>query len=81
MRVKVDQIPEGLDRDHSPWDGFFLIQGLTEELLKRLVGALTELSQKLSIKPKMGRKASWATPLRGLSILGMVKTYCLWGKG
>jgi hypothetical protein len=43
MRVKVDEISESLDRDHSPWHGFFFIQCLTEELLKRLKGALAEL--------------------------------------
>lgn len=47
MRVKVDEISESLDRDHSPCHGFFFIQCLTEELLKRLKGAMVELPQKL----------------------------------
>ena len=54
MRVKVDEISESLDRDHSPWHGFFFIQCLTEELLKRLKGALAELPQKLPIESKIG---------------------------
>jgi len=54
MGVKVDEIPEGLDGDHYSRHGFFFIEGLLEELPKRLMGALTQLSQKLSIKPKMG---------------------------
>ena len=54
MRVKVDEISESLDRDHSPWHGFFFIQCLTEELLKTLKGALAELPQKLPIESKIG---------------------------
>jgi hypothetical protein len=54
MRVKVDEISESLDRDHSPWHGFFFIQCLTEELLKRLKGAMVELPQKLPIESKIG---------------------------
>ena len=64
MGVKVDEIPEGLDGNHDPRHAIFFIQGLTEELLARLIGALAELPQKLSIKPELG-----------LSILGTVKTY------
>ena len=52
--VEVDEIPEGLDRDHYPRHAIFFIQGVTEELLERLIGALAELPQKLSIKPEMG---------------------------
>jgi hypothetical protein len=54
MRVKVEEISESLDRDHSPWHGFFFIQCLTEELLKRLKGAMVELPQKLPIESKIG---------------------------
>ncbi len=44
MRVKIYQVAEGLDSDHSPWHGISLIQSLTEELLERLVGAF-EISE------------------------------------
>ena len=52
--MEINEVPEGLDRDNHPWDGFFVIEGLTEELLKGLLGALAELSQQLSVKPEMG---------------------------
>ena len=52
--VEIDQIAEGLDRDHHPGHGFFSIKGRLEELLERLIGALAELPQKLSIKPEIG---------------------------
>ncbi len=54
MRVKVNQIPKGLDRDHSPRYAFLSIQGLTEKLLERLVGTLAEPPQELSIESKIG---------------------------
>jgi len=56
MRVEVDEIAKGLDRDHDPRRGFFLIQGLTEKLFQAIVGAAAEFSQKLSIEPEMGPK-------------------------
>ena len=54
MRMKVDQISEGLDRDHNTWHGLFFIQSRAEELFNSLIGALAELAQELSIKSEMG---------------------------
>ena len=54
MRVEVDQISEGLDRDHNTWHGLFFIQSRAEELFNSLIGALAELAQELSIKSEMG---------------------------
>ena len=54
MRVEVDEIAKGLDRDHDPWHAFFRIEGLTKELLQASVGAAAEFSQQLSIKYEMG---------------------------
>jgi hypothetical protein len=52
--MKINQVAEGLDRDDHAGNGFFSIEGRLEELLQRLVGALAELSQKLSIEFKIG---------------------------
>lgn len=49
--MEINEIAEGLDRDTHPRDGFFVIEGLTEKLLKGLIGTLAELSQKLSKTP------------------------------
>jgi len=52
--MEINEITEGLDRDNHPRDGLFVVEGLTEKLLKGLIGALAELSQELSIKSEMG---------------------------
>jgi len=57
MRVKIDQIPKGLDGDHGSGYAFLLIEGGAEELLETLVGALAELSQKSSIKSKWRKRS------------------------
>jgi hypothetical protein len=52
--MEINEITERLDRDNHPGDGFFVIESLTEKLLKGLIGTLAELSQEFSIKSEMG---------------------------
>ncbi len=49
---EVDQITEGLDRDHGAQYAFRPVQG--RKLFQALIGALAELAQEFSIESKIG---------------------------
>ena len=52
--MEVDQITEGLDRDHGARYAFRPVRGRAEKLFQTLIGALAELAQEFSIESKIG---------------------------
>ncbi len=52
--MEVDQITEGLDRDHGARYAHRPVQGRAEKLFQTLIGALAELAQEFSIESKIG---------------------------
>jgi len=52
--MEVDQITEGLDRDHGARYAFRPVQGRAEKLFQTLIGALAELAQEFSIESTIG---------------------------
>ena len=72
--MEVDQITEGLDRDHGARYAHRPVQGRAEKLFQTLIGALAELAQEFSIESKIGpqhlgySKMPY-TPVRRLSSL------------